>query len=130
MRALYQSSTDLSDAQWDVLAPLLPARKWRFGEPGRPPCTRRWVINGIVYVNKPEWQRRMLPADFGPWQTVSGYFLCWCRAGVWTRLMRALRQWECRCQGRLAKPSAGCIDSQGIKTATQGKDTHRHTARF
>jgi putative transposase len=120
MSACCQYATDLTEEQWDVLHPLLPARQWRPGGPGRPPCDRRRVINGILYVNKTGCQWRMLPKDFGPWETVYGYFRRWRREGVWGRVMTELRHYERRCQGRLAEPSAGAIDSQSIKTATQG----------
>jgi hypothetical protein len=36
--------------------------------------------------------------------------------------MEALRQWERRSHGRQPEPSAGSIDSQSIKTATQSED--------
>jgi putative transposase len=80
------------------------------------------VVNGLLYVNKTGCQWRMLPKDFGPWETVYGYFRRWRRAGVWERVMTELRQSERRCQGRLAEPSAGAIDSQSVKTTTQSQD--------
>jgi putative transposase len=80
------------------------------------------VVNGILYVNKTGCQWRMLPKDFGPWETVYGYFRRWRRAGVWERVMTELRQSERRCQGHLAEPSAGAIDSQSVKTTTQSQD--------
>jgi transposase len=43
-------STDLTEAQWTLLLALLPARKWRPGGPGRPPCDLRQVLNGIFYL--------------------------------------------------------------------------------
>ena len=122
MSACCQYETDLTDEQWEVLSPLLPAQQWRPGGPGRPPCDRQRVINGILYVNKTGCQWRMLPKDFGHWETVYGYFRRWRREGVWQRVMTALRQVERRCQGRLAEPSAGAIDSQSVKTATQSQD--------
>jgi putative transposase len=76
----------------------------------------------MLYVNKTGCQWRMLPKDFGPWETVYGYFRRWRRAGVWERVMTELRQLERRCQGRLAEPSAGDIDSQSVKTATQSTE--------
>ena len=76
----------------------------------------------MVYVNKTGCQWRMLPKDFGHWETVYGYFRRWRREGVWERVMTELRQVERRCQGRLAAPSAGAIDSQSVKTATQGSE--------
>src|SRR5256885_6358873 len=122
MSACGQYETDLTDEQWEVLQPLLPVRQWRPGGPGRPPCDRRRVINGILYVNKTGCQWRMLPKDFGPWETVYGDFRRWRRAGGWERVMTELRQVERRCQGRLGEPSAGAIDSQSVKTATQSKE--------
>jgi transposase len=41
MSACGQYETDLTDEQWEVLYPLLPAQQWRPGGPGRPPCDRR-----------------------------------------------------------------------------------------
>src|SRR5262245_64964069 len=66
-------STDLTEAQWALLLTLLPARKWRPGGPGRPPCDRRRVINGILYLLKTGCQWRMLPREFGKWSTIYAY---------------------------------------------------------
>ena len=80
------------------------------------------MVNGILYVNKTGCQWRMLPKEFGLWETIYGYFRRWRRAGVWERVMTELRQGERRCQGRLSEPSAGAIDNQSVKTATQGTE--------
>jgi putative transposase len=76
------------------------------------------VRNGIFYVTKAGCQWRMLPLDFGHWNTIYGYCRAWRRTGLWARLLEQLRQ--CRRQGRAPGPSAGSIDSQSLKTATQG----------
>ena len=122
MSADYDYPTDLTDEQWEILQPWLPECKWRPGGPGRPPCDVRRIVNGILYVNKTGCQWRLAPKDFGHWSTIYGYCKRWRRAGVWTRLMETLRQWERRCLGRQAEPSAGSVDSQSIKTATQRED--------
>jgi putative transposase len=114
--------TDVSDAQWEILSPLLPQPKWRPGGPGRKPLDLRHVVNGIFYVTKTGCQWRMMPRDLGNGHTIYGYFRRWRLAGLWARLMATLRQWERLCQGRLPEPSAACADSQSIKVATQGKD--------
>jgi len=111
--------TDLTEAQWTLLLTLLPARKWRPGGPGRPPCELRRVLNGSLYLLKTGCQWRMVPREFGPWKTIYGYFKAWREAGVWARLLEALRQLVRKRQGRQSEPSAGSVESQSIKTATQ-----------
>ena len=61
----------------------------------------------------------MLPPSFGRWKTVYGYFNTWSRAGVWQQVMETLTQHERTRQGRKPHPSAGSVDSQSVKTATQ-----------
>src|SRR4030095_4107009 len=111
--------TDLTEAQWTLLLALLPVRKWRPGGPGRPPYDLRRVLNGRLYLLKTGCQWRMLPREFGKWNTIYSYFKRWRQEGVWAKLMEVLRQFERRRQGRQPEPSAGSVDSQSIKTATQ-----------
>ena len=80
------------------------------------------MVNDMLYVNKTGCQWRMLPKEFGPWETVYGYFWRWRRAGVWERVMTEWRHVDRQCPGRLAEPSAGAIDRQSVKTATQSKE--------
>jgi putative transposase len=114
--------TDLTEAQWTLLLTLLPARKWRPGGPGRPPWDLRQGLNGILYLLKTGGQWRMLPREFGQGNTLYAYCKAWRQAGVWAKLMEALRQGERRRQGRQAEPSAGSGESQSIKTATQATE--------
>jgi transposase len=80
------------------------------------------VLNGIWYLLKTGCQWRMLPREFGKWNTGSAYFRNWRQQGVWAKLMEALRQGERRRQGRQAEPSARRVESQSMKTATQATE--------
>jgi len=116
-----QYPTDLIEAQWQSLIGLLPRRKWQKGGRGRPPVSLRQVFNGIMYLTKTGCQWRMLPKNYGCWQTVYGYFNKWSEKGIWLKIQQALsRKERCR-QSRKLTASAGSIDSQSIKMATQGE---------
>jgi transposase len=110
--------SDLTDAQWAVLEPLLPAPSWLAGAGGRPEkhC-RRVLIDAVLYVLDGGIKWRSLPADFPPWTCVYAFFartaLSSVLAGVVDRARQAVRV----AAGRHPEPSAGCIDSQSVKAA-------------
>lgn len=114
--------TDLTDSQWALIKPLLPVPKSGPGKPGRPPRDRRTIVSAILYVVKTGCQWRMLPQEFGVWQTIYGYFNTWSDTLVWQTIMQELNRQERRRQGRHPQPSAGCIDSQSVKAAMQAID--------
>ena len=86
MRKAYPSN--LTNEQWDVLAPLLPAAK--SGERPRP-VELREIVNGILYTLRSGCAWRMLPNDLPPWQTVQEYFRRWTLDGTWERVHEELR---------------------------------------
>jgi putative transposase len=111
--------TDLTDAQWSVLEPLIPAAK----PGGRPRSTNlREVINTLLYQNRTGCQWDMLPHDLLPKSTVFEYFAQWRDDGTWQRLLDALREQvrEAEAPSKQASPSAVSIDSQSIKTTELG----------
>lgn len=109
--------SDATDAQWAVLASLIPDAL-----PGGRPrkYSMREVVNALFYVAREGCSWRALPHDFGiPWKTVYNYFRAWTDDGTWEQLVTALRMRVRRAAGRDPDPHSGYIDSQSVKT-TQG----------
>jgi transposase len=108
--------SDLTDAEWALLAPLLPPA------PTGRPRTRdlREIVNGIFYILRTGCQWRYLPADYGPWSTVAYHFYRWRDDGTWAAILDVLRRAERVRQGRHSEPSGLLLDSQTVKTTEKG----------
>ncbi len=110
-RQLYPS--DMSDAEWAVMEPKLPAPKG-FGHPRE--VDLREMLNAIFYVQRTGCQWEMLPHDLPPHSTVSKYFQKWQRKGIWPALHATLRHQLRREMGREEDSSVAIADSQSVKT--------------
>jgi len=112
--------TDLTDAQWAIVAPLLPKEKVP-GTPGRPrQYDNRQVLNAILYLVRTGCQWRNLPRDFPPYGTVFHYFSLWNKDGTLESLHAELRKQMRVAAGRSPQPSVVIIDSQSVKTTEKG----------
>ena len=84
----YPSS--LTDAEWEVLRPLLPEAP--AGLRGRPrDHSRRDILNGIFYILRTGGAWRMMPHDLPHWKTCYHYFRLWAKQGHWERIHHAVR---------------------------------------
>jgi putative transposase len=106
--------SDLTDAQWELLAPFIPDVS---PEATVPTIARREIINGILYVLRTGCSWRQMPHDLPACKTVYHYFRLWNKTGIWDQAMHALRKQTRQCINREEEPSAAIIDSQSIKTS-------------
>jgi putative transposase len=112
--------SDLNDEEWNQIKSLVPRPKSGKGKRGRPPkLDRRRLVNAIFYVVRSGCAWRFVPKEFGPWQTVYGYFRQWSQDWTWTFIHDTLRDWLRKTEGRMVAPTAAIIDSQSVKTPDQ-----------
>jgi putative transposase len=115
VRRYYES--DLTDAEWELLSPLL-LRKKRRGP--RSIVDLRSVMNGIFYLLRTGCQWRMLPREYEPWTVVQGYFRRWTNSNKWEEINKLLRSKLRKSAGKEESPSVAIIDSQSVKTVQKG----------
>jgi transposase len=114
----FYPSSSLTDAQWNLLEPLLPPPGNTGGRGGRPEKhDRRRVLDAIFYLVRGGIAWAALPTEFPPTKTVYGIFRRWARAGAWARIHDALRDRARVRAGRHPAPTAAVIDSASVRGA-------------
>lgn len=109
--------SDLSDAEWAIVKPLLPSPSRQ----DRPRVwSRRLILDGIFYAVRSGCAWRMPPHDFPPWKTVYHYFRQWHQSGLWQRIRDTLRRQIRMLEDRHPHASAAIIDSQSVRTTESG----------
>src|SRR5215469_15952851 len=110
-------ASDLTDAEWALMEPQMPAVK----RLGRPRDTELGaVLDAILYIARTGCQWRMLAKDFPPFTTVQGDFYDWRDSGLFEKINVALLLQAREAAGREPSSSAGVIDSQSVKTTESG----------
>lgn len=111
-------TSDVSDEEWALIAPLLPLER---SGPGRPlELDLRMVVNAIFYLVRTGCQWDELPKEYPNHNSVYYHYSKWRQDGTWRALNESLRTQERIRQGRHPVPSAAIIDSQSAKTTEVG----------
>ncbi len=110
-------ASNLTDAEWALIAPFMPAPA-----PRRRPrsVSLRVIVEAISYMLTTGCQWRQIPREFAPFTTVQAYFYRFSRDGTLARINQALVAMARERAGRSASPTAGVIDSQSVKTTEAG----------
>lgn len=121
--------SEMTDAEWAAVQPLLPVPGWVRGRGGQPEAyCHRAMLDAIRYLvdNGIKW--RAMPADFPRWDRVYAFFRRWREHGLVREFHDRLRGQVRQTLGRDAEPSAGVIDSQSVKAdAVVGADSRGST---
>jgi transposase len=110
-------ASDLNDAEWALLAPLVP-RSHPAGRRQTYPLRR--IVDAIFSLLRTGAQWRRLPHEDPPRTAVFYHYAQWREDGTWEHVTRALRESYRRRIGRNPQPTAAIIDSQSVKTTEMG----------
>jgi transposase len=75
---------ELTDAQWELIQPLLPPQRPRTG---RPALDHRLIVNAILWLTSTGAPWRDLPERY---ETVYSRFRRWSEQGIWDQVFDAL----------------------------------------
>jgi transposase len=110
-------ASDLTDAEWALLAPLVP-RSHPAGRRQTYPLRR--IVDAIFYLLRTGAQWRLLPHEYPPRGAVFYHYAEWRENGTWEHVTQVLRESYRRTIGRAPQPTAAIIDSQSVKTSEMG----------
>ncbi len=109
-------ASDLSDAEFALIKPHLPAPRQR----GRKPADDRAILNALFYLIRCGCPWRCLPKDFPPFTTAQDRFHAWRDSGPWEQILAVFAMAVREAEGRSPAPAAAIADSQSVKTTEAG----------
>jgi transposase len=116
-----QYPSDISDARWALIEPVLSAwqetRLARSPVPRRPTYELREIWNALLYLNRTGVQWQYLPHDFPHYQSVNSYYNAWRDEGIFEQLNADMTRLARIKAGRDPEPTAAIIDTQSVKTS-------------
>ena len=117
--------SDLSEGQWEKIAPFFERPDPRGARPRHP---KKRTVEAILYRLREGCRWRALPHDFPPWSTVASHFRLWRKRGVWQEAVLVLgTRWREVTLGRGRRaPRHAILDSQSVKTAAEGEEHGFH----
>jgi len=101
--------SDLSDKQWEVIAPYFPQN-------GNNDHHKRSLINAVLYLLDNGCKWRALPHDYPPWSTVHSFYYRAKVSGLWEKVHQAVVMKTRTESGRNESPTYAIVDSQSVKT--------------
>ena len=111
-------ATDLTDAQWAAIAPLVITPSPHGGRPTE--IDRRAIVNALLDKHRTARQWRMLPNDVPPMSSVRYDFDKWNRDGTFIKINDTPRKLARQALNRDPEPSISVLDSQSVKTTEAG----------
>jgi putative transposase len=112
--------TDLTNAQWEAIAPRFKEINGNYGKNGV--ISKRKLINAVFYKLKTGCQWRMLPNDLPDWSAVWSFYRRAKESGLWEWILADLVAESRKQAGRSPEPSYSLIDSQSVKTVSSSEE--------
>ena len=79
------SNMSLQDQQWIKIRDFLKNERHAYLGKNEEECRR--FVEAVVWISRSGAQWRLLPTEYGKWNTIYKRFARWCDQGVWERML-------------------------------------------